>query len=123
MAIASVRTLVFDCPEPKELADFYAALLDGTVRGTAEDDWGDVFGPGSVRLSFQRCPGHVPPVWPRADGAQQLHLDLDVDDMDARQEEVLALGARPLDLDDDGGRRGFRVFADPVGHPFCLIRP
>lgn len=39
------------------------------------------------------------------------------------QERVLALGARALDLDDEGGKRDFRVFADPAGHPFCLIHP
>jgi Glyoxalase-like domain len=30
---------------------------------------------------------------------------------------VLALGARPL----PGGGETFRVYADPAGHPFCLV--
>jgi hypothetical protein len=36
-----------------------------------------------------------------------------VDDLDAGDAEVLALGARPLG--------GDHVYADPAGHPFCLI--
>lgn len=59
----------------------------------------------------------LPPV------AASARLNLDVDDMEAPEREVLALGAKALDLEDEGGRRGFRVCADPVGHPFCLIRP
>ena len=42
-----------------------------------------------------------------------MHLDVMVDDLAAGDAEVLALGARPLG--------GDHVFADPAGHPFCLI--
>ncbi|MEU6556218.1 VOC family protein [Streptomyces sp. NPDC046915] len=41
-----------------------------------------------------------------------------VEDLDAAEGGVLALGARPLDTDDRS--RTFRVYADPAGHPFCL---
>lgn len=122
MAIATICTLVLDCPDPYELAGFYEGLLGGEVRGATNADWVDLHVDGGHRLSFQRAPGFVPPAWPRADSSQQLHLDLNVDDMEAREKEVLALGATALDLDDDNGRRDFRVYADPVGHPFCLIR-
>lgn len=122
MPLAKLRTIVVDCPEPRALADFYAQVLGGQIKGDAEADWVDLYVDDTSRLSFQRAPGFVPPDWPSQDRSQQLHLDLDVDDMEARQAEVLALGARALDLDDDGGKRDFRVFADPVGHPFCLIR-
>ena len=68
--------------------------------------------------------GTSPPSWP--DGApQQLHLDLTVEDMAAAHARAVELGARPLDPEADpaGGRqRGFRVYADPAGHPFCLCR-
>ncbi|WP_328315785.1 VOC family protein [Streptomyces sp. NBC_00388] len=123
MAIAAIRTLVLDCPDPHALAAFYAGLLGGEIRGDTDADWVDLHVGTVQRLSFQRAPGYVPPTWPSADHSQQLHLDLDVDDMEAREEEVLALGAKALDLDDEGGQRNFRVYADPVGHPFCLIRP
>jgi len=40
-----------------------------------------------------------------------------VDDVDAAEPRVLALGARRL----TGGDGDSRVYADPAGHPFCLI--
>ncbi|GAA2608247.1 VOC family protein [Streptomyces axinellae] len=122
MPLAKIRTLVLDCQEPYALAEFYAQLLGGEIKGDAEARWIDLYVPGGRRLSFQRAPGFVPPRWPSAEHSQQLHLDLDVDDMEAREKDVLALGARALDLDDDGGKRDFRVYADPEGHPFCFIR-
>jgi hypothetical protein len=40
-----------------------------------------------------------------------------VDDLDEAEAAVLTLGARRLSEAGDGSR----VFADPAGHPFCLI--
>jgi len=45
---------------------------------------------------------------------QQIHFDIMVEDPAAAGPRVLALGARKLDGED--------VYADPAGHPFCLIR-
>ncbi|RST13754.1 VOC family protein [Streptomyces sp. WAC05374] len=128
MGFATLTLTAIDCPEPRRLAEFYAAVLGGEVKGGPGDgpgdgDWINLYLPDGQRLAFQRAPDLRPPEWPRADrNAQQLHLDLTVEDLDAAQERVLALGARPLDVDDDGGKRDFRVYADPAGHPFCLCR-
>ncbi|WP_055557624.1 VOC family protein [Streptomyces sp. NBRC 110028] len=122
MAIAKLTVTVVDCPDPTALARFYQQVLGGELKGEGKD-WVDLYLPDGDRLAFQEAPGHVAPSWPSPDGAQQLHLDLRVTDMAEAQERVLALGARPLDLDDDGGKRDFRVFADPAGHPFCLLHP
>ena len=46
-----------------------------------------------------------------------FHLDIRVADVDAAEPRVLQLGARRL----PGGGGDFRVYADPVGHPFCLV--
>ncbi|MFF1922160.1 VOC family protein [Streptomyces sp. NPDC058221] len=121
MALAKIRTIVLDCPAPHALAGFYAQVLGGEVKGAPDADWVDLFVDG-LRLAFQRAPGFVAPRWPGGEHSQQIHLDLDVEDMEAREKDVLALGATALDLADNGGRRGFRVYADPAGHPFCFIR-
>jgi hypothetical protein len=42
-----------------------------------------------------------------------------VDDVDAAERQVLALGARRLQ--DPPDAEDFRVYADPAGHPFCLV--
>uniref|UniRef100_A0AAU2UWR0 VOC family protein n=1 Tax=Streptomyces sp. NBC_00003 TaxID=2903608 RepID=A0AAU2UWR0_9ACTN len=122
MAIATYCLVALDCPDPEALAAFYAAVLGGEVKND-DEDWYDLYAPGGHRIAFQRAPGHTPPEWPRGDrNSQQLHLDFHVPDMDAAEEQVLSLGATPLDLDDHGGERDFRVYADPAGHPFCLCR-
>ena len=73
---------------------------------------------GWRELAFQRADPYVPPQWPDPQRPQQEHLDIRVDDVDAAELEVLAAGARRLPNDHEGG---FRVFADPAGHPFCLV--
>ncbi|MGW2477673.1 VOC family protein [Streptomyces sp. NPDC001665] len=120
MAVATYCLVAVDCPDPAALAGFYQKVLGGEVTHD-NDRWYDLRVPGGARLAFQLAPDYRPPEWPRADrNSQQAHLDFEVEDMEAAQREVLALGATPLDLDDDGGERGFRVYADPAGHPFCL---
>jgi catechol-2,3-dioxygenase len=116
MAVAKVGAVVLDCPDPVALAGFYAGVLGGSVEG--EGEWVDLKVPGGQSLAFQAAPGFVPPAWPSADHSQQFHLDLTVEDLDAAEKEVLALGARPLDTEDRS--RTWRVYADPAGHPFCL---
>ncbi|MFI0821749.1 VOC family protein [Streptomyces sp. NPDC021098] len=122
MAIATLTVTAVDCPDPTALARFYQQVLGGEIKNEGKT-WVDLFLPDGDRLAFQEAPGFVPPSWPSAKESQQLHFDLRVTDMAEAQEKVLALGAKALDLDDDGGKRDFRVFADPAGHPFCLIRP
>ncbi|NEW75874.1 VOC family protein [Streptomyces rhizosphaericus] len=122
MATAKLELVAFDCPDPTALAHFYQQVLGGEIKNEGKP-WVDLHLPGGTRLAFQEAPGFVPPSWPSAKESQQLHLDLRVADMAEAQERVLALGARALDLDDEGGKRDFRVFADPAGHPFCLIHP
>jgi hypothetical protein len=48
----------------------------------------------------------------------QFHLDFSVDDLDSAERATLALGATKFD--EQPSPDNFRVFADPVGHPFCL---
>lgn len=44
-----------------------------------------------------------------------------VTNLDTAEAQVLALGAKLLDGSDKP--IGYRVYEDPVGHPFCLITP
>lgn len=116
--IGRLEKTVLDCPDPRALAAFYAEILGMRINEDHED-W-VVIGrePGMRELGFQRASSWLPPRWPDPEYPQQLHLDIRVDDVDAAERAVLALGARRL----VGAREtGFRVFADPVGHPFCLV--
>lgn len=123
--IAELQCVVLDCPEPARLAAFYRVLLGGTVdrpdpRWTLDGDWSTLHLPSGSVLAFQRVADHRPPRWPDPAHPQQFHLDFGVRDLDEAEQRVLALGATLL----DGGAAGrsWRVYADPAGHPFCLVR-
>ena len=117
-AVPTLGVVALDCPDPAALAEFYRAVLDWEAPETAEDGhWVTLANPaGGAGLAFQRVPDYRPPAWPSAENPQQLHLDLNVTDLGAAHERVLGLGAKLL----DDRPKTFRVYADPVGHPFCL---
>jgi hypothetical protein len=69
-------------------------------------------------MSFQRVENYVAPTWPDGIMPKQMHLDFEVDDLDEGERHVLGIGARKADYQPG---QTFRVFLDPVGHPFCLI--
>jgi hypothetical protein len=115
-AIATWSAVALDCREPRKLAEFYSAVLDVPI-GNEEPDWVHLEPIGGVELAFQLAPDHVPPRWPSAEHPQQMHLDLDVADLDAAEAAVVALGARKHEHQPG---TTFRVFLDPAGHPFCL---
>lgn len=107
-----------ECPDPDALALFYSALTGIPVdpsQNYAPDV--DLLHDSVPGLSFQRVADFVAPTWPHGDRPKQLHLDFEVDDLDEGERHVLGIGARKA-----GHQPGqtFRVFLDPVGHPFCL---
>jgi catechol 2,3-dioxygenase-like lactoylglutathione lyase family enzyme len=114
--IARFSLVALDCPDPRALARFYAAMTGWEVG--EGDDWIELVSDGGPTIAFQLALDHQPPVWPSADRPQQAHLDFDVDDLDAGEEQVLALGARKAEVQPG---TTFRVFLDPAGHPFCLV--
>jgi catechol 2,3-dioxygenase-like lactoylglutathione lyase family enzyme len=112
--LGRLHHVVLDCPDPAFLASFYSRLLGLPVTYDS-DDWVVVaISDQSSGLAFQRAPDHRPPSWPDPAVPQQFHLDIMVEDVAATGPRVLALGATKLD--------GDGVYADPAGHPFCLIR-
>ncbi|MGI9028698.1 MAG: VOC family protein [Ilumatobacteraceae bacterium] len=120
--IARFSLVALDCPQPLELARFYAAITGWEVRGDPDEseDWVQLVSPQGATIAFQQAPGHQPPQWPSDDRPQQLHIDFDVDDLDAGEEAILAIGARKAE--EQPGGDDFRVYLDPAGHPFCLVR-
>ena len=111
--------VVLDAPDALALAQFYAELL-GWELSSKESSSATMSPPDGVAyLGFQTSPEYVPPVWPPVDGAQQmmLHLDFEVEDLDAAVDHALELGARVATYQP---QETVRVMLDPVGHPFCL---
>ena len=107
--------VVLDCPDPLALARFWSTLLGDPITFIG-DDWVVVsVDDHHSGLAFQRAPDHVPPVWGDPARPQQLQLDVMVDDPAAAGARAVELGARPL------SPPGRNVYADPAGHPFCLV--
>lgn len=113
MPIGRLHHVILDCPDPLSLARFYSALLGLPVTYRDDDFVVVAASDRSSGLAFQRAPGNPPPTWPDPATPQQLHLDVMVEDVPTATAAVLALGAT--------ARPGAGVFADPAGHPFCLI--
>lgn len=126
--IGRLENLVLEARDPRALAAFYSELLGMPVTGT-DDDWMDLGTRPGLVVSFQRAPDHQPPRWPDPASSMQFHLDIGVDDIEEAEAKVLALGATRLPWGSaeeaaqgmrPPGPSGFRVYADPAGHPFCL---
>jgi catechol 2,3-dioxygenase-like lactoylglutathione lyase family enzyme len=112
--------VVLDAPDASALAHFYRDLLGWTIyMDTAE--WATL-APSETHgynLAFQREPNYVRPVWPSEPGRplMMLHLDLEVDDLEAATEYAVGVGAV---LAEHQPQDDVRVLLDPAGHPFCL---
>lgn len=114
-----LSTVVLGAPDPRTLAAFYQQILRWPI-GADEDDWVTLRDPDSpVSLGFQREEGHVRPAWPAGSGEQQMqvHLDLEVDDLDEAIGFARSLGAV---LAEYQPQDDVRVLLDPAGHPFCV---
>jgi len=114
--VMGLFAVTIDAPDASALARFYGELTGTAVAYDGPE--GALISPDGRNLMFQQIDGYNPPRWPDPAHPQQAHLDLAVDDLDAGEARALELGASRL----DGGGERFRVFADPAGHPFCLIR-
>lgn len=108
-----------EAPDPAALGAFYARLLGWPVVQEA---------PGTVVLAppggptfavFQQAADFEAPRWPPTPGAQRpmMHLDFQVDRLDAAVAEAVELGAT---LSGYQPNENVRVLIDPAGHPFCL---
>ena len=119
MPIAHFSVVALDCPDPMALAEFYQRIIGGEIPAADSDDWVELRFAGSTTLAFQRVAEYMAPDWP--DGSpQQAHLDFDVPDLDAGEAAILALGARKAEFQPHPD--SWRVYLDPVGHPFCLVK-
>jgi glyoxalase superfamily protein len=121
----SIRNIVFECLDDsssgggesgsRQLASFYAALLGMRI---IREDWLVIAEDEKVvpRLAFDDAPPeYVPPRWGDPERPTQVHLDVEVPDLDRAESDVVRSGAAPLASWDDR-----RAYSDPAGHPFFL---
>ena len=123
-----------DATDCRGLAEFYRQLLGLRYRdgeeppadGTPDDaDWLVLLDDeGNRVLTIQEKKDTTPPTWPSEEVPIQMHMDFkvpSVEDLERHRHRAEALGARLLhDRSQDEGEPLY-VFADPAGHPFCLL--
>ncbi len=115
-ASPTIFGVMLDVPDAKVASAFYAELTGKNI--TYEGEGMAMLGSeGEQPVLFQQVEGLVAPQWPDPAYPQQIHFDIQVDDVEEAEPKVLALGATRL----PGQGEDWRVYADPAGKPFCLI--
>ena len=103
-----------------ELAKFYQKIVGGSIKTHPDvPEWVRLDVPDASDIAFQEVLNYLAPEWPDGN-PQQAHLDFDVPDLDAGEASVLSFGAKKSETQPDP--TDFRVYLDPAGHPFCLVK-
>jgi Glyoxalase-like domain len=126
-----VTSLTIGAPNPRELAAFYARLLEWTVTaddpprpgGPPEAGWAQLRPPAGrtgPTLNFEYEAQYTRPVWPSEAGRQHItqHLDIHVEGLDAALAWAVEAGATVAEFQP---QKDVRVLFDPAGQPFCLF--
>jgi catechol 2,3-dioxygenase-like lactoylglutathione lyase family enzyme len=116
MALARYVGFSLDCDDPVTLADFYVQLLGMEISYTSDEFV--YLGASGNGIGFVKVEKYLPPTWPGADVPKQAHVELGVDDLEAGEAAILAIGATKPDHQPQPDR--WRVLLDPAGHPFCI---
>jgi hypothetical protein len=119
MALGKLWSVTLDCADAKQLSQFWAAALDGTIAYESENFSG-VELPDGLWIGAYRIDGYQPPAWPEGAPPKQFHLDFLVDDLDTAERAALDLGASKAEHQPEPDR--WRVLLDPAGHPFCVTK-
>ncbi|MEV1112671.1 VOC family protein [Micromonospora sp. NPDC049751] len=134
--VPRLTSVVLDGTDARELAEFYRQLMGFVYRPGDEPpadgrpdergrDWLVLRSPdGGPQIAVQQVDSLPETTWPKNDVPQQLHLDLTVDSVDellVQHERVLRLGGRLRYDRIEDPEEPLRVYADPAGHPFCIM--
>ena len=116
MPTARLAAIALDCPDPRRLAEFWAAIIGGEIVLATDDHW--IIRTDVLHVAAVRVPNHRPPSWPDGPVPKQMHLDLAVTDLLSAVADAVRLGAQESRHQPEP--QLWRVMLDPAGHPFCL---
>jgi predicted enzyme related to lactoylglutathione lyase len=111
--------LTIDCADPARLASFWSAVLGipPSEEHGDEPNWATLGSRSGdqPRLTFQRVPE-------AKTTKVRIHLDVQVDDIEAGRKQVEDLGGRWSGERHDYEEGVVLVMLDPEGHEFCLVQ-
>ncbi|MFG1925114.1 VOC family protein [Cryptosporangium sp. NPDC048952] len=115
--IGRLDRVVFDAPDIDKLSEFYTTLTGWPIVAT-EPDVITLRTPSGHGFGVH-APDYRAPEWPGQDRPHQVHLDLDVEDLEEGADRAVALGAQRI-----GGGPYWVTLTDPAGHvvDLCLSR-
>jgi len=107
-------TVVVDSHDPKQLAEFWAQVLDWKIVYDAPDEV-------VVARDDDTYPGLIFVPVPESKAVKnRLHIDLAPDDRDEEVRRIEALGAKRVDVGQTP-ENTWVVLADPEGNEFCVL--
>ncbi|WP_327238369.1 VOC family protein [Streptomyces sp. NBC_01317] len=115
-----LTAVTLDCPDPPALAAFYQQATGLEPHPESSADFAGLKREDGLFIGFQRVDDYRAPRWPEQSVPQQAHLDFAVEDLDEAEARLVELGA--VKPDHQPGKDRWRVFLDPAGHPFCLVK-
>jgi predicted enzyme related to lactoylglutathione lyase len=114
MAVIRLQEVVIDCAEPRRLVAFWAEVF-GVAGVVRTEDWAYVESDATrLRIAFQQVP-EVKTV------KNRVHLDVEVDDIDAERDRLVGLGGAAVGWLVVHHQGPFQVMTDPEGNEFCLV--
>ncbi len=113
-ATPKVISVVINAADHDLLVGFWKELLDVEVARSFPPyfTWLAPQAGSGVAVAIQAVPDPTP-------GRNRLHLDTEVEDLDAAAARVEALGGRFVEDHEIGGF-AWKVMADPEGNEFCI---
>jgi hypothetical protein len=118
----------------RSLAEFYRQFLglryrpgDEIPTDGSDDDsaWLVLLDPAGHRMfAFQQVQAVTRPTWPAHDVPKQMHHDFrvpSIDELRRQRQRAEELGATPLYDRTGHESEPLYFFAEPPGHPFCIL--
>ncbi len=111
--IGRLEAIVIDVTDIDRASAFWSALMGQDFGASFEPNFRRAKLPIGVDLVLQEVPELKA-------GKNRVHLDIDVTNLSASLERVLAIGDRPVQRVDNTNGDPLVVCADPDGNEFCL---
>ena len=133
MSYPELMHTALDATDCRGLAEFYRSFLglsyrpgdEAPLEGPDDADWLVLVDEEGDRvLAVNRVPRLDVPDWPSHEVPKQMHQDFRVgsrEELERQRFRAEELGATLLMDRVDDASEPLYVFADPAGHPFCLL--
>jgi predicted enzyme related to lactoylglutathione lyase len=111
-----IRTVMLNAEDQSQTVHFWSQLLETEPVHSGHEDsivWLKPQEQGAVGVGIQRVEHHS--------GTAEVHLDIQVDNLDVTQSKVESLGGKLHARHTLADGFEWRICADPAGNQFCIF--